>query len=463
MIEMFRHQRVALSYLRIYNSFALFMEQGTSKTYPTLCRLRDLLKAGKIADVLIVGTKSCLGAWERDIEFFDPSDQILLRSRLTLINYDKVWRKEKESPYFKEWGAIVLDESHNIKNRSARRSKFLLRIGCKTLYHYILTGTPIGNGCLEDIYSQYCFLDPYNDRGNIYSNIFKREWEEREPGVEYKGSYREFLDRYCLLDMYYKPCSYKRVAELQDIIDKYSYRVKKIDCLDLPEKLPDELYRLDLTAKAKPYYKELVTYNTIESLEILAENPLVLRTKLRQLASGYFTDNDGIIHEIGCEKIGALEDFLNGFDDKLVIFAHYTHSIDAITKLLTKRKTKFVTLDGRQKNKNIWKKFQADDSIRVIVCQYESANAGIDLYASSTILYYEPTDRSMTLEQSRDRIHRTGQTRACSYIHFVTKGTVEVAMYRALSNFEDFNEKLFTEYMDSYQRKYDTTRGEKRQ
>ncbi|MDD2952517.1 MAG: DEAD/DEAH box helicase [Parabacteroides sp.] len=457
---MFRHQRVALSRMRVYDGYALFMEQGTSKTYPALCRILDLLKSGSIEDALIVGTKTCLGAWERDLAFFDPADQDLLKEKISLINYDKVWRKDKASPYYKKWGAIILDESHNIKNRTTNRAKFLLRIGCEAKYHYILTGTPIGNGSLEDIYSQFCFLDPYMDRGNIYSNIFKREWEERseDPEIKFKGSYREFLDRYCLLDMYYNPCSYKRVAELQDIVDKYSYRVKKIECLDLPDKLPDELYHLDLIPKAKPYYKELVTYNTIESLEILAENPLVLRTKLRQLASGYFTDNDGKIHEVGSEKIKALEEFLDGYDDKLVIFAQYTHSIDAISKLLIKRKVKFVTLDGRQKDKNIWKKFQEDDKIRIIVCQYESANAGIDLYASSTILYFEPTDRSMTLEQSRDRIHRTGQKKPCSYIHFITKGTVEVAIYKALSNYQDFNEKLFTEYMDFYQRKYDTTR-----
>jgi SNF2 family DNA or RNA helicase len=90
----------------------------------------------------------------------------------------------------------------------------------------------------------------------------------------------------------------------------------------------------------------------------------------------------------------------------------------------------------------------------VIIVQYQSGSAGIDLYSADTIIYYEPTLRSTTLEQSRDRIHRTGQKHKCSYIHFFTKGTVEEQIYKALSSFQDFNEKLFTEYMESYQKSF---------
>lgn len=88
------------------------------------------------------------------------------------------------------------------------------------------------------------------------------------------------------------------------------------------------------------------------------------------------------------------------------------------------------------------------------MCQYDTANAGIDLFASDTIIYYEPTIVSITLEQSRDRIDRNGQTNKCSYIFLLTKGTVEEEIYKTVSNFADFNEKVFTEYITQYQRSY---------
>ena len=453
MIPLFRHQEIALSYLRSNDSFALFMEAGTSKTYPTLIRILDLLKAGKIEDAIIIAPKSTLGSWVRDLDFFNPLDRSILESAITLINYDKVWRKEEKSPYYKKWGAVVLDESHNIKNRTSKRSKFCQELAVLSEYKYILTGTPISNGALEDIFAQLCFLDPYKDRGRIYSRIFKEHLERVCPGKTFRGSYYEFLDRYAILNKYHKPYKYINVRELQDLINEYSYRVKKSECLDLPEKLPDEIISVDICEKA--LYKKLSTTSAILEYEILAENPLSRMVKLRQLSSGFIKTESELI-TLKCEKLDILEEIIERYDSdkKLVIFAEFKFSISSICALLNKLKIKHVVLDGEQKNKTIWRDFQNDETIRVIVCQYQTANAGIDLFASDTIIYYEPTLRSTILEQSRDRIHRSGQKNKCSYIHLLTKGTVEEAIYKALSGYADFGEKLFTEYMSQYQKSY---------
>ncbi len=454
MFKLFRHQEIALSYLRSNNFFALFMDMGVGKTLISLVRILDLAKSGKIETALVVAPKSALGSWERDIELFEELDREILRSVITLVNYDKVWRGEEKSPYYKKYGCIILDEAHNIKNRTSQRSKFLLKIATLSDYRYILTGTPISNGQLENIWSLYCFLDPYIERGRVYSRIFKEYLEENASG-EYRGSYMEFQDRYCILNMYHKPTSYINVKELQKIINEHSYRVKKSECLDLPDKLPDEVINVEL--KEKALYKRMVVESALLEYEILAENPLVRNIKLRQLCGGFIQNEDELI-EVKCEKLEILKELIESFEDekKLVIFAEFKYSIKKISELLQKMKIRFVTLDGEQKDKTIWRKFQADAKIKVIVCQYQTANAGIDLFASDTIIYYEPTLRSQILEQSRDRIHRTGQVNKCSYIHLITKGTIEVDIYRALAGYSDFSEKLFVEYMNSYRRSYST-------
>lgn len=443
MIKLYRHQEIILSYMRANNFFAVFAEQGTGKTIPSLCRILDLLKSGKIDNALVVAPKSAIGAWERDIELFDNLDQEILKDGITLINYDKVWRGDKKSPYYKKFGCIILDEAHLIKNRTSRRSKFILKIACMADYRYILTGTPISNGQLENIWSLYCFLDPYMERGYPYSRIFG-------------GSYKAFQDRYCILNMYHKPSSYIHISELQDIINEHSYRVKKVDCLDLPEKLPDEIIKVDCAEKA--LYKKLSTESAILEYEILAENPLSRLVKLRQLCSGHIKLESGEMLEVKNEKLSILQELIEGYEDdkKLVIFAEFKYSISQISALLRRLKIKHVVLDGEQTNKQIWRDFQSDNTIRVIVCQYQTASAGIDLFASDTVIYYEPTLRSNTLEQSRDRIHRTGQHRPCSYIHLLTKGTVEVDIYRALAGYADFSEKLFVEYMEGYRKSYNS-------
>ena len=452
MLNLYKHQKIALSYLRSNSFFALFMEQGTGKTIPSLVRVLDLLKSGEIKSALVVAPKSALGAWERDINLFEEAEQEILKESITLINYDKVWRGKEKSPYYRKYGCIILDEAHNIKNRTSQRSKFLLQIAAWAKYKYILTGTPISNGQLENIWSLYCFLNPYINRGRTYSNIFK-EHMEGNTSLPYKGSYAEFQDRYCILNKYHKPSSYINVKELQKIINEHSYRIKKSECLDLPEKLPDEIIHVEL--KEKALYKKLHNDSAILEYDILAENPLSRMIKLRQLCAGHIKTEDGII-EVKTEKLDILKEIIEGYEDdkKLVIFAEFKYSIKKISNLLEELKINFVVLDGDQKDKKIWRRFQEDKSIRIILCQYQTANSGIDLFASDTIIYYEPTLRSQILEQSRDRIHRTGQTNKCSYIHLITKGTIEVQIYRALASYSDFSDKLFLQYFNEYRRNY---------
>lgn len=406
------------------------------KTLPTLIRILELSKGDKIQNCLIVGPKAVMGAWYRDCELFNKSDRQHLENLITVINYDSVWRKNKG--YDRQWDCIVLDESHKIKNRTSKRSTFLLKIALNAKYRFILTGTPIGNGQLENIWSQYAFLKPTVVRGRVASEIF--------------GTYRQFEDKYCILNQYWKPYRYLKVDELQDIISEYCYRVTKEEALDLPDKLPDEIYDIEL--KEPKMYKEMHKTNVIADLDMLADNPLAKMLRLRTICSGFIKDEDGRVHELKCEKLEVLKDFLDGWEKKLVIFCEFRHSIDAVSGLLQKLKIKHVILDGRQKDKQIWRKFQSDEKIQVIICQYQSASMGVDLFASDTVIYYEPTLSSNTLEQSRDRIHRINQTNKCSYIHFITKSSIEAAIYKALKGYNDFSEKLFTEYMQEYTRSY---------
>lgn len=441
---LFAHQRKALNYLRLNDSFMLTMEQGCGKTLPSLVRMCELIKAGEVKQGLICCPKSVIGSWERDIELFPAADQKLLLNTLDIINYDMVWRSPK---YKKDYDLILCDEAHNIVNRSSKRAKFLLKASVKAKFRYLLTGTPINNGRLEDSYALICFLDPYIVGGNIYSNI----WKIHTGG---KGSYYDWCNRYAELDQYYKPYKYKHINEVQLVLKSYSYSVKKIDCLDLPEKLPDEIRLLEL---AEPkLYKQLAKDGAVLELDLLADNPLVKLGYLRQLVSGHLNGAS-----YSTSKTKALEELLLELGDKkLVIFAEFRASIDSIITTLKKLKITYITQDGRS-DKNNWKVFQADDSIQVIVCQYQSANQGIDLFKADTILYYEPTLRSSVLDQSRSRIHRNGQKNVCSYIFFLTKGTVEEKIYKAVNSYIDFGEKLFKEYMNEYQRSFRNGRMEK--
>lgn len=390
-----------------------------SKTLPVLYHIAYLISINEVKNCLIVAPLSTMGAWTRDRDKL-PADKRELLKNITVINYDIVWRRE--SIQKTSWDFIALDEAHSIKHRTSQRSKFLRKLAGRAKYKYILTGTPMSNGHLEEYWAQFDFLDPA---------IF--------------GKYKAFEDRYCFINQFFKPYKYRHVDELKEIIAAHSYRITKEECLDLPEKMDDEVIEIEL--KEKPLYKQMMD-NFIAELEIEAQNPLTRTIKLRQISSGFIIDESGQTIELKTDKLKILEELLEARGDKkTVIFADFKHSIKSIRALLNRLNISHLVLDGDQKEKGIWKQFQNDPIFKVIVCQYQTANAGIDLFASDTIIFYEPTLSSMINEQAKDRIHRIGQHHPCSYYYLITKGTIEQKIYNTLTKGRDFGKEVLLDFI----------------
>ena len=123
---LYAHQNTELEHLKANQYFALFAEQGTGKTLPMLQHILNLLKDGQITDALIICPKAVMDSWYRDMDKFSPIYQSLLKRKITVINYDLVWRRAE---FMRPWGCVVLDESHFIKHRTSRRAKFILKLG----------------------------------------------------------------------------------------------------------------------------------------------------------------------------------------------------------------------------------------------------------------------------------------------------------------------------------------------
>lgn len=436
-VELFEHQKVALSLMRVNDGFALFMEQGTGKTFPVLFRLAELAEQDRIKSALVVAPKAVCTSWKEKLKLLSDSQRAALESiDLEVASYDFVWRREeiRDAAY----DALVLDESHYIKNPAAKRTKACLALASRAKYRYILTGTPTSNGQLCNVWAQFAAVCPVVNRGRVYPEVFG--------GI----SYYLWLESVAYLNKYHQPYKYKNVSEIQEAMSALSYRITKEECLDLPEKMPDEILHVGLAHEAVRPYRQMLKSSAIVELDTLAGNPLTRALRLRQLASGFILKDDGTMTEYASPKISALKEFLSDFEGKFVIFCEFHHSIDAVAALLDSMGIGFTTLDGRSKDKGVWKDFQEDPDIRGIVVQYASGSAGIDLYAADTCIFFEPTLSSNLNEQAKDRIHRIGQHRPCSYYYLIADGSIEADIYNALSNYADFGEALFTKYLREY-------------
>lgn len=413
-MKLYEHQKIELQLLTEYRHFALFAEQGTGKTIPVLTHITNLLMSNEISNCLIICPASVKGSWSRDIQKLSPVRKPFAES-ITVVSYDLVWRREE---YRIKWDCIVLDESHCIASRTSKRSRFIHKLKCEDQYRYILTGTPMHNGHYEDYWSQIDFLEP--GYLGTYSEFCAHHTVQRQ----LPGTYVKIIVKY------------RNVEELLDKIGRISYYIDKKQCLDLPELLPPQIIDCELKEKTK-YRQALKSF--IEEYDMNIGNPMSVVMKLRQLCSGFVIDDYGDVHDLKCQKLNALDELLDSLSGKVVIYAEFTYSLKQIHKMLEKKKIPYLTLDGQQSDKTIWRQFQEDEGIRAIVCQYRSGNAGIDLYSASDMIFYEPCQSSTVVDQSMARIHRNGQTRNCSYYWLLTEGTVEHDIYERVTNGIDFN------------------------
>ncbi len=441
--ELMEHQEHILELLMDNDSYAILAEQGTGKTLPMLKHIAMLCRFGLAEPdkCLVVAPLSALGSWESDINLLLPVERDALNG-IQFINYEKISRSKKvREELYKEWDIVVLDEAHAICNATSNRTKFfcgykgrgkqgyIKGINELSKRRYILTGTLISNGKLENLYSPLHFLKPH-----IFGN-----WEE------FKGRYlKTFRPKMSYYDVI---TGYKNEDELNDILFENSFRVLKRDCMDLPEKFPHTLIKVPL--KHKAIYKQAQeNYIDHSGIECVMDNPLVTLSKLRQLSSGFVYDNESILHNVDDTKMKYCGELIESIlPNKLVIFYDFRQSCARLEEYLTENDINYITLNGDQKDKKIWRKFNEDDNIKVILVHYKSGNAGINLQSATHTIFFEVPQTTIELEQAEDRTHRKGVKAGCNYYFLLTEGSIEEKMYERLANKQDFT-------VDFYERTY---------
>ncbi len=95
---------------------------------------------------IIVCPKSVVDTWETHIKLYYPEYQVFkyempkdfTLKTVIIINYDLIWRK-KDFLNLKNY-TLILDESQFIKNTTAARTKFIMKLNFKNII--LCSGTP---------------------------------------------------------------------------------------------------------------------------------------------------------------------------------------------------------------------------------------------------------------------------------------------------------------------------------
>jgi SNF2 family DNA or RNA helicase len=99
--------------------------------------------------------------------------------------------------------------------------------------------------------------------------------------------------------------SYQRLDELADILNKFSYRVLKEDCLDLPDKIYIKR-EIELTEEQETAYATMKSAALAAIKGKLATAPHVLTQMMRlhQITCGHLKTDDGRYYRIKIKSFG---------------------------------------------------------------------------------------------------------------------------------------------------------------
>jgi SNF2 family DNA or RNA helicase len=235
------------------------------------------------------------------------------------------------------------------------------------------------------------------------------------------------------------PQYYTNLDELDLKIKKFSFRVRKVDCLDLPEKIYQQRY-VNLNKEQIKVYEELRKYarSIIEDKEVSFANKLTEILKLHQVCNGYLKTDDGEIVPFDNDpKLEELLSIIEESDGKFIIWANYIHNIKTIVKTLRKEygDESVVSIYGEittENRKKAVEEFQGNDKVRFFVGNPSTGGYGLTLTAASYVVYYSNNYNLEIREQSEDRAHRIGQTKSVTYIDLIIDKTIDSHIISAL-------------------------------
>lgn len=449
LLEAFPYQKEGAKFLATMPHALLADEMGLGKSCQAVLAA-DLVGA---RNILVLCPASVRFNWAREFERFSPVDRpcsVVLTGRhgvpksgVVVCSYDLV-SNEKTLQTFKStrWDAIVLDEAHYLKSRTALRTKAVYGHGSRSPglaacadRVWRLTGTPAPNDASElytHLKSAGLTQDPYWDFVFRYCTGFNSDYGFRITGHKNTEELKALLAKFMLRrkkDEVMKelpPISYQEVTVERSAVslDEFFFeqmRGKTLQEFNAELKTADQALRMALDA-IKPTGYNAPAQDRLKLLESLAKNMVTLR---RYIGIAKVPN----VCEILIEELEANPAL------KLVVFAVHRDVIEQTRVRLAKYGA--VTFYGGTdplKKKAHLARFQSDPKCRVFIGNVQAAGTGVDglQKASSEVVFMEADWVPSNNAQAAMRCHRIGQERPVRVRFFSCQGSVDEQIQQTL-------------------------------
>jgi SNF2 family DNA or RNA helicase len=231
---------------------------------------------------------------------------------------------------------------------------------------------------------------------------------------------------------------FQNLSELSDIVKKFSYRVLKEDCLDLPPK--NWIKRHITLSKEQQKVYDQMKKTALATLNGKVTSTMTVITqlmRLQQITCGHFVADDGSTQEIKNNRITELMDVLDEIEGKAIIWGHWQKDIQNIVSEIEKvhgssSVVSYYGLTPQDERQDNIRKFQSDPKCRFMVGTPSTGGYGITLTAANTVIYYSNGYDLEKRLQSEDRAHRIGQKKNVTYIDIIAEKTVDEKIQESL-------------------------------
>lgn len=426
------YQRSAVHWLLQRPSALLGDDMGLGKTLTTIRAaetamaavsdpaVRDRAWARPRPFALILGPKTLRGEWKNQLRQWS-TDEATRRGETFYACVGTTPRPEEIGPHHRwvfchydvlhAWvhrlyplapAVVIADEAHALKGlRTRRRDAGSYAFGMG-LFGWQLTGTPILNR-LREMHALYDVMD---------------SWSFGSEG-SFRRRYMGALDgAYGLEDG-----ELQHEAELRARISTcYLARKKRDVGLQLPT-LTRSLRALELEAQEYEDIDKVLGGLPPKALfdallrRAGGRDTIRLITRARQL----------VARAKVASTVGTARDALEG-GESVVVFSAFRDTANRIAKALEKDyETSFVTgvLTQNQREQQI-DRFRAEgDAPRVLVATYATLAVGVNLQRASVGVFNDFTWTPAELLQAEARFYRGGQTRPCTSVWQVARGTID--------------------------------------
>jgi hypothetical protein len=402
-------QRAGVHYALQSRRLFIADEQGLGKTVEALA----VLEEDDAFPAVVICPASLKLNWQREIQHWLPHRSLhvvvgtakaIPRAEITVLNYEIV-HAHRERLAISRPKALILDESHYVKNPAAKRTRAVKRLAealPEGALKIALTGTPVMNHP-DELIAQLRILGRLEEFGS--GARFKRRFQ----GAGAEERIHWHLRRTCFVRRLKKDVLPQLPEKRQVVVpvaleNEREYRLAERDVVAWLQEQPLELSELEAKVQATLRAERLAQLNTLRRL--------AARGKLGP-------------------ALAWIHDFLES-EEPLVVFASHRE----IQEMVVQRFPEALHVVGADKITDrdaAVQAFQDPGGPQLIVCSTRVAGQGITLTRASNVAFLDLEWSPAMHDQAEDRCHRIGQRDAVTAWYLLAAETIDEAMAEVLA------------------------------